>query len=450
MNIMSSQLEGCAWPPVIVGPTASLAALIYQLDKTQWLSPEEISDAQAVQLQILIEHHVQNTPVFAERLARAGIRPEDIQTVADLSLLPPIRKADIQKAGSRFNCEQIPRLHQPVGQVQTSGSTGEPITLNRSSICQLMWEAMTFRDHQWNKRDYDLKLCAIRANIFKNTEQPVWGVPVSKLYRTGPARGFNVSDDIELQIQRLSEWQPDILVVHAGVLSAMVTHWERSGYDLNLKHLKNVGDTVSDSLRDRVRDLTGLEIEDNYSSSETGTMAIQCPEGQLYHICSETCIIEIVDQAGLPVQDGQIGRILVTDLQNFAAPVIRYDIGDYAELATGICKCGRGLPTLRRILGRERNIFKRPDGSTFWPKAGMYELPKIAAIRQWQIVQHSVDLVEYKLVTDEPLTEKQEREIRGMVPFFLGWSPEIRITRYADSIPTINGKYEEAICLIKE
>jgi hypothetical protein len=97
---------------------------------------------------------------------------------------------------------------------------------------------------------------------------------------------------------------------------------------------------------------------------------------------------------------------VVTDLHNFAAPLFRYGLGDYAEVG-GTCRCGRTLPTFRRVLGRRRNLLMRADGSRFLPRAGFETFDEIAAIQQYQVIQHALDDIEFKLVSAEALSPAQ-------------------------------------------
>jgi phenylacetate-CoA ligase len=232
-------------------------------------------------------------------------------------------------------------------------------------------------------------------------------------------------------------------------LTGLVSKWERTGFPLTeLKHIKNIGDTVHVSLRERVKALTGCEIEDNYSSSEVGGIAIECPESGLFHVMEENLIVEVLDDAGNDCKPGEIGRVVITDLFNSAAPIIRYDIGDYAEVADA-CTCGRHLMTLKRVLGRERNLLKRADGSTFWPLAAQRKVAKIVEMTQWQIIQHAIDRIEYRMVTAEPLTPDQESELNAMLGESLGFPGQVTVTRFAKELPLFNGKYEESICLVE-
>ena len=95
---------------------------------------------------------------------------------------------------------------------------------------------------------------------------------------------------------------------------------------------------------------------------------------------AESVLVEILNDDGTPCAPGEIGRVVVTALQNFATPLIRYEVGDYAE-ASAPCPCGRGLPVIRRIMGRVRNLLVLPDGKKIWPAFGSRGLTEIAPIR---------------------------------------------------------------------
>jgi phenylacetate-CoA ligase len=175
---------------------------------------------------------------------------------------------------------------------------------------------------------------------------------------------------------------------------------------------------------------------------------MECPESGLLHVMEENLIVEVLDADGKDCKPGEIGRVVITDLFNSAAPIIRYDIGDYAEVGEP-CTCGRHLLTLKKVLGRERNLLKRADGSTFWPLAAQRKVAKIVEMSQWQIIQHAIDDVEYRMVTENELTAEQETELNIMLGESLGFPGQVRVTRFAKELPLFNGKYEESICLVK-
>ncbi len=154
----------------------------------------------------------------------------------------------------------------------------------------------------------------------------------------------------------------------------------------------------------------GVPVHDIYSAQEAGIVALQCPAGDGYHVMAESVLVEILDEDGAACAPGETGRVVVTPLQNFITPLIRYEVGDFAEAAEP-CSCGRGLPAIRRFLGRVRNMLVLPDGAKFWPAFGSRGLTAIAPIRQHQIVQKTVTVLEARLVVERDLTSSEEEQL---------------------------------------
>src|SRR5262249_50142607 len=163
---------------------------------------------------------------------------------------------------------------------------------------------------------------------------------------------------------------PDSLIVYPTNLDHLCRHFEKhGGAPESLKSVYTVSETLSPRVREQAQRVLGATVLDKYSSQEVGVIATECPESGLYHITAEALIVEVVKEDGPPCRIGDSGRLLITDLHNFATPLVRYDIRDFAEVG-GACPCGRGLPTLKRILGRERNFLVKPDGTRNWPLIG--------------------------------------------------------------------------------
>ena len=440
-----SDVEGVSWPPIALDENAVLTALLAQLDATQWLTPAELEANQARQLAVLCEHHKAHTPAFAARLRSAGVGY--LNNFERLRQIEPLSRRAAQGLGDQFFARQVPRHHLPIGTAKTSGSTGEPVTVRKTAVNRLFWSAFAIRDHLWHGHNFTDRMSSIRANISKYVDAKDWGVPVRNLFRTGEAQGIPITTDIREQLRHLRRFRPELLIVYPNNLEAFASIWEREGFDLKkLRHIKTIGETVYPELRRRVKEITGLAIEDNYSSQEAGTIAIQCPASGLYHIMSEALIVEVLNERWEPCKEGEIGRVVVSDLANLATPLIRYDIGDYAEIGPP-CACGRGLPTLKRILGRERNLVRLPDGSRNWPLVGFHHYDTVAPIRQYQLIQHKIDELEFKIVTDQEITREQEERLIKIVQKSLNYPFKITIAQFRERLAAApNGKFEEFIC----
>ncbi|HTX50101.1 MAG TPA: AMP-binding protein [Caulobacteraceae bacterium] len=425
-----------------------LAALVAQLGHSEWRSPAEIAAGQRRQLGALAAHCAAQSPQFRARLEAAGLDAVALAQPGGLRRLTPMGRRDVQ-AWDQLHCREVPARHMPLGEASTSGSTGEPVRVVRTAVNQLDWLAMTMRDHLWHGREFGGRLAAIRANISAPAEQTTWGPPVNLLYESGPSLSLPIALDAADLVRALADFGPTSLIAYPSTLLAIAEQLERQGARLtSLRELRTVGETLPASTREAVRRVVGLPIADTYSSQEVGYIALQCPASGFYHVMAETLIVEVLSPAGAACGEGAVGRVVVTDLRNFATPLIRYDIGDYAEVA-GPCPCGRGLPTLRRILGRERNFVRMPDGRRHWPLVGFAGFRAIAPVVQYQLIQVEAEAIEARLVVERPLASAEETALAAHIQAALGHPFEIRFTYFTGRLPTgPSGKFEEFVCRV--
>jgi phenylacetate-CoA ligase len=425
-----------------------MVALIQQMEEIQWLPAEEITSYQHNQLVALAKHADKYSVHFHKRLAAANLTPEDLSTPAGLRRLPVLSRRELQSAEDDIFCSMIPQAHAPIKVHHSSGSTGEPVVVKRTAVSKMFYQATNLRESLWHRRDFSGSYAAITATGPDGiTEMKTWGEPYSWLFDTGPVYLKNITTDVDEQVEWLRQIDPDYLLTYPNNLTALLQKFEQLGLKLpRLREIRSVAETVSDELRDYARKVFNVEIADTYSSEEVGTIALQCPVSGLYHTMSESLIVEILDEQGKECRPGQIGRVVVTDLHNFATPLVRYDLNDYAEVSED-CSCGRGLKTLKRIVGRSRNMLLLPDGSRHWPLVGCYRYREIAPIRQHQLIQRSRENVEVRLVADAPLTSEQEKQMSDLIQKALGYPFELNFVYFQERIPLgRRGKFEEFAC----
>jgi phenylacetate-CoA ligase len=211
-----------------------------------------------------------------------------------------------------------------------------------------------------------------------------------------------------------------------------------------------ISEILAPGLRELCSQLWGVPIVDAYSTREAGYLALQCSDAEHYHLQSETVLVEILDPSGKACAPGEIGRVVVTPLHNLAMPLLRYEIGDYAEVGEA-CPCGRGLPTIRRILGRRQNMLQLPDGSERWPLLSSSDIGKLLAmapISQYQFAQTHRDRIEVRLQTQRPLTPDEARDVVGWAQAKLGAAFRIELSFPAELPRTASGKFEDFISLL--
>jgi phenylacetate-CoA ligase len=442
-------MAGVAWPLVAGGEAAYLTALMYQIEQSQWLPAHALAVRQHQQLVETAKHAEAYSSHFRRRMQAAGMRPEHLSTPEGLRRLPVVRRRDVQEAGETLFCAQVPHAHAPVAETSTSGSSGQPVFVRRTAVCRLMWMAMTLREHLWQRRDFRGKLAVIRDDYLQGIQMdlPTWGPPASLLFETGPSHALAVRAGVARQFEWLQSINPDYLLIYPSNLAALLDVFEQRALKLPiLRQIRTINETLTPGIRETAHRVLGADIADTYSSAEVGIIAAQCPDSDLYHVMGESLVVEVLDEQGEACVPGQVGRVVVTDLHNFATPLIRYDLGDYAEAANA-CPCGRGLPTLKRILGRRRNMVRLPDGRSLWPGIGGLRYRDIAPIRQFQFIQREPEMIEVRLVSDAPVSVDQERRIGDLVRKALDFSFKLDFVYFSEQIPRgPGGKFEEFVC----
>jgi phenylacetate-CoA ligase len=242
--------------------------------------------------------------------------------------------------------------------------------------------------------------------------------------------------------ERLLEEKPTYLQVHPSTLRELLRLSRESGRKPDgLLGVKTESETVEPDLRAFCIEEWGVRITDIYSCQEACIIAIECPQVPHYHVQSEFCLVEILDDDGRPCEPGQLGRVVLTTLHNFATPLIRYELGDYAVPGEP-CPCGRGLPVLASIAGRQRHLAVLPSGDRVTLALNFERVLNDLPIRQFQLIQRSLDEIEARLVVKRPMTEDEEQQLAAY--FNRGFGHEFPFTFvYVDDIPRLaSGKHE--------
>jgi phenylacetate-CoA ligase len=167
---------------------------------------------------------------------------------------------------------------------------------------------------------------------------------------------------------------------------------------------------VSDELIETTRRQWGARVLSTYSSNELGAIALSAPDGG-YAVMAESVYVEVLDDAGRPCRQGEIGRVVVSTLQDMLRPLLRYETGDYAEVGVVPTNSPITLPRLSRIAGRERTMIRLPDGRRIWPYFEFGGLTRLERLKNWQLVQRRDASLCVRLV----LTGELDDELRDSI-----------------------------------
>ena len=442
-----SSVAGIGWPAISPAPGATLLALLFQFEQSQWWPAERLRARQYAQLGQLFEYLWPRSPFHRARLEGAGWRP-GIAIDDDLwQALPRLDRATLQRERATLAAHPSPPQHGRLMEFATTGSLGMPVQGVGNELTHLFNSALVVRNHLWQQRRFAGKFAAIRTKSGSG-HFPNWGVEAAA-FETGPLAVLDIATEIDRQLDWLAAEAPDYLLTHPSNLRALLLRARQRGLSVpSLRELSIFGEMPPRDLRKLADEIWSLPLVDSYSCEEFGTIALQCPKHPDHlHVQAENLLLEILDQSGAPCAPGQTGRVVLTTLHNFSMPLIRYEIGDYAT-AGPPCPCGRGLPVLTGIAGRRRNMLSGRDGRRHWPSFPYEALREISDFSQLQLVQHSLDELEVRLAGVAPLPSDREAAFAERLCDLLHHPFDVRFS-YADTLsPAGGGKFEDYLNLV--
>ncbi|MBN1367623.1 MAG: phenylacetate--CoA ligase family protein [Dehalococcoidales bacterium] len=378
---------------------------LHDLEISQWWPKDRILALQRERLSRLLRHAYDNVPYYHRIFDERGLKPSDIKSVEDLAKLPLLDKRIIRRNFDLIKARNIPA--EDFLPLSTSGSTGEPLLFYSTKVDRYNWGyARTLRARRWAGYDIGDKAAefgAIQTDITTlkfftdETKRYFTRVMLSDVRR--------ISDATLPQIARkLVSYNPKFLFGYPSALDLLSRYFQKHGpVNLRLEAVMTNSEQLYDYQRELFRKVFNCETYSRYGSWEVHVVAAECAERNGYHIAVEDVIVEIVDDAGNPLPPGVTGRILLTNLHNYAMPFIRYDIGDTAALSDKACPCGReGLPLMVNLNGRADAVIFTPSGKYIPGRAlpgGRFFAG--LGIAKFQIVQESVDELVFNIVPDK-------------------------------------------------
>jgi phenylacetate-coenzyme A ligase PaaK-like adenylate-forming protein len=264
---LRSMIEPIVWPAMQGGRAAELMALQRQFDETQFWPAERLVSAQYEQLGKLVEHAAKTVPFYAERLARAGLRPGGRVSAAAWRRLPILTRKDLQTQGEKLASRALPPAFGPTEVVSSGGSSGVPVRVRKSALDNVLWEAVTIRAEIWHRDSFDGTLVRLRgvpgnltgaqqaaANSKRGLVLPDWGHPANLIWRTGKIALINHRQPTRVIADFLLEQQPAYLFTFPSYLRLLAAYFRESPRKLtSLRAAWVSSETVDEGLPGGVR-----------------------------------------------------------------------------------------------------------------------------------------------------------------------------------------------------
>jgi phenylacetate-CoA ligase len=411
--------------------TKEVGAQLRDLRESQWLAPEKMRALQLHKLRRLVEHAYRHVPYYRDRMKSAGVKPADIESLEDLAKLPFLTKDDVRKH-LYFDIMSDNHKKSEVLKVTTSGSTGEPFTcfVDREQL-EFRWAA-TIRAMEWTGwRIGDKQVRLWHQTLGMSKMQVARELADALLMRRKFIPAYEMSDETLAEfVKTIESYQPVLLDGYAESFNFLARYLKEKGrIQVSPKGIISSAQTLPEGSRKVIEEIFGCKVFDKYGSREFSGIAYECEAHNGHHVVGEGYLVEVLKD-GQPAKPGEIGEVVITDLNNYCLPFIRYRIGDLAEAMSQdeLCACGRGLPRLGRIEGRVQSIIIGSRGQ-YLPGAFFAHLFKDYdhVIRQFQIVQSERGAITFHVVKGRRYSDETLDEVLGILRKFLGEDMKIAV-----------------------
>ena len=387
------------------------------LNRTQWLSHDELRAMQDRSLRELISHAYHHVPFYRGQMEAVGLRPDDIRTGEDLLKLPVVRRADLQHARQRESTAVPVTIRK-----QTSGTTGEPLVFGFEHDSEHWRCAVKLRGYEWaGHRPGDRAVHFWGAPL---PTPPPWHtrtkIKLDRYLRRDIYIPCAVMSDEHLQhvVDVIARAKPRVLVCYAQAGGELARYINRN----NLRTWRTLpvicgAERLLPSDRADLEEAFGPSVFDTYGCREVMMIAAECEAHDGMHVSMENLVVEIlVTENGTQrrAREGETGEVVFTDLHNRAMPFIRYANGDIATAGPDRrCPCGRGLERIKSIEGRSSETLRDANGAPINGLALSFLFHDITAkVRQFRATQHKDRSVTISLVAAEYLPETILQQIR--------------------------------------
>jgi phenylacetate-CoA ligase len=408
-----------------------------ELNQTQWLSSCELQALQSRKLHRLLTHAYARVPYYHELFDRCGFQPDDVLTDLESFRRLPVLTKDIVRQSGEAMLTTDASERAGLAQLSTSGSTGRPMDFYQDSSFRDLVTADIHRHLGWAGWELGDIHCYVWGRHFGETtiaERVRVGLMNWTLNRFVTDAYRLTDDSLATFAQQVRRHRPRVIFGYPSSLCLFARHVrERRLDDIRFEAIFTSAELIFQDQRRYLEEAFGGRVFNRYGSRELGGISCECDQHVGMHVSADNNLIEILKD-GRPAEPGEVGDVVVTNLNNLGMPFIRYSIDDLGAWSTQTsCPCGRALPLMDLTQARRSELFPTRDGREA-RVTGVWSLFGAKGMRQFQIVQKSLDLVVVRIVRDGEPDQAKLEAVETTLKELLGSNVEVRF-EFPDEIP---------------
>lgn len=422
---------------------------LIEFKKRDNFTREQWNDYTVQELRKILLYAFENVPFYKNLYQQNGFTLERLQnlTLNELKSLPFLEKEAVRKFGE--SDLMVTNFDKDGEYFGSSGSTGTPSKIYFSKTTHQKWSAaFEVRIRHWagvnnktprgmiggrrvlpNANDgppyyrYNLvekQVYFSAYHIAQSTAQNY--VDGMKKYGIEYMNGYAVSNYLLALFIKKNN-------IQAPKLKAVITSSEK----------------LTPEMRTVFQEVYQCKTYDSWSGVEACALVSECEHGSL-HVSEDVGILEIIDENGNEVSEGETGEVVCTGFLNYDQPLLRYRIGDRMTKGKGSCACGRNMPIIKDIDGRMEDVIKGADGRQMVRFHGLFI--GISSIERAQVIQHTIHHIEIKIQNEIALTTPEIELIKTRLESQLG-TMRVDVNQHQKIEQTANGKFKAVISMIK-
>lgn len=372
--------------------------------KISLYSRKELDELQCKKLQALLEHASSKAEFY--RLLSISPKKDPYAWLAEFPVLP---KTSFREHLPLFLT--IPE-NQNLTSIMSSGSSGPPskVYFNKEELAnnralQVLW-------WEWAGYSFGNSILQTGVNMNRSKEKKIKDFLLQTHYINAMSHSDN---EIEEELKRLVKEPRDHFIAYASSLFLFAKVAIEKGIEgVKFKSVISLGEKLLPNFRETIEKAFSCQVYDTYGASEGFLIASQCQKGN-YHILSPHVVLEILDDHNREVKPGEMGRVVLTGLDNFTTPLIRYEVGDLAvKSVEKDCSCGLNYPLLGEIIGRQTEFILTKKGKYITVQNVVRVMKHFPEVEQFKVVQDQEDSIRIIYIKDPNAPVVRESEIQQM------------------------------------